>query len=126
MGAASNVEYSPSWFIRWTLAWAILLFILMSLLALAMLAQERAKHLEAERYQLLQLLSMRASALEGAIQTGVVALDNIRSELVLHPDYSPAEIDARVALFFAKLSAFSSHRVGAKFSHSIHLSDQRK
>jgi len=106
MGAASNVEYSPSWFIRWPLAWAILLFILMSLLAIAMLAQERAKHLEAERYQLLQLLSMRASALEGAIQTGVVALDNIRSELVLHPDYSPAEIDARVALFLQSYPHF--------------------
>ena len=106
VGAAQNVDYIPNWFIRWPWVWTTLLFVLMSLLALSMLAQERAKHLEAERYQLLQMLSMRASALEGAIQTGVVALDNIRSELVLHPEYDPAELDARVALFLQNYPHF--------------------
>ncbi len=51
----------------------------------------------------LQFLSL---SLEGAIQTGVVALDNIRSELVLHPEYDPAELDARVALFLQNYPHF--------------------
>lgn len=99
LGAARDGEYSPNWFIRWPWLWTCLLGILLFMLAVAMLAQERAKQQEAERYQLLQLLSIRASALEGAIQTGVVALENIRSELVLHPNYDSAELDARVAIF---------------------------
>ena len=106
LGAARDGEYTPNWFIRWPWLWTSVLGVCMALLALAMLSQERAKQLEAERYQLLQLLSMRASALEGAIQTGVVALENIRSELVLHPDYDPTELDARVALFLGHYPHF--------------------
>ena len=106
LSSSGAQEYSPNWFVRYPLLWTSLLVVVLSLLATAMLAQERAKHLEAEPYELLQELSLRASALEGSIQRGVVALDNIRSELVLHPNYTPAELDARVAIFLQNYPHF--------------------
>lgn len=106
LSSGSAEEYSPNWFVRYPVLWTALLVVVLSLLATAMLAQERAKHLEAERYELLQKLSLRAAALEGAIQRGVVALDNIRSELVLHPNSTPAELDARVAIFLQNYPHF--------------------
>jgi len=60
-------------------------FLLLSALAAAMLWQERTKYLESQRYQLLQTLANYASELEGVVNSGVVALDSIRSELILSP-----------------------------------------
>lgn len=102
----NHSEYSPNWLLRRPLLWTFLLFVGLLILALAMLAQERAKDIETERYQLLQKLSMRAAALEGAIQTGIVALENIRSELVLHPKFDSKELDARVALYLSQYPHF--------------------
>ena len=97
--STQHVEYTPNWFIRRPWLSTSILFVFLSVLAFAMLAQERAKHLESERYQLLQQLSLRASALEGVIQSGIVALDNIKSELILHPNFNAADLDARISLF---------------------------
>lgn len=73
-------------------------FLLLSVLAMAMLWQERTKYIESERYQLLQTLSNYASELEGVVNSGIVALDSIRSELILHPQIDLNSLDARVAL----------------------------
>ncbi len=74
------------------------MLLLLSTLAVAMLAQERSKYIESQRYQLLQTLTNYASALEGMVNSGVVALDSIRSELVLQPDTDLSTLDERVAL----------------------------
>lgn len=63
-----------------------------------MLWQERTKYLESQRYQLLQTLANYASELEGVVNSGVVALDSIRSELILSPQIDLSTLDARVAL----------------------------
>lgn len=63
-----------------------------------MLWQERTKYLESQRYQLLQTLTNYASELEGVVNSGVVALDSIRSELILSPQIELSTLDARVAL----------------------------
>lgn len=76
----------------------MLVFLLLSTLAVAMLWQERAKYIESQRYQLLQTLTNYASELEGVVNSGVVALDSIRSELVLNPHIDLNSLDARVAL----------------------------
>ncbi len=84
--------------IRYPTTVSLILLVLLSILAFAMLAQERAKYIETQRYQLLQTLTNYASALEGMVNSGVVALDSIRSELVLQPDTDLSKLDNRVAL----------------------------
>ncbi|MBU2279432.1 MAG: EAL domain-containing protein [Gammaproteobacteria bacterium] len=84
--------------IRYPTTVSLILLVLLSILAVAMLAQERAKYIESQRYQLLQILTNYASSLEGMLNSGVVALDSIRSELVLQPETDLSNLDARVAL----------------------------
>ncbi len=84
----------------------MLLFLLLAALALVMLAQERARQLEVQRYQLLQTLTNYASELEGAVNSGVVALDSIRSELMLQPSAQLQRLDQRVGLLLQNYPLF--------------------
>jgi len=95
---SNPAPFFGNFLIRYPAAVSLFLMLLLSVLAFAMLAQERAKYVESQRYQLLQTLTNYASALEGMVNSGVVALDSIRSELVLQPDVDLAKLDARVAL----------------------------
>lgn len=90
--------YHSNFFIRHPRTVTVLVFLLLSALAVAMLWQERAKYIESQRYQLLQTLTNYASELEGVVNSGVVALDSIRSELVLNPQIDLSSLDARVSL----------------------------
>lgn len=82
------------------------LCILLFTLAVVMLAQERARQIELQRYQLLQTLTNYASELEGAVNSGVVALDSIRSELILFPTQKLQQLEQRVGLLLQNYSLF--------------------
>lgn len=84
----------------------LILFFLLCMLAAAMIAQERAKQIETLRYQLLQTLTNYASEIEGAVNSGVVALDSIRTELLLAPDADLSRLDARIDLLLHNYSLF--------------------
>ncbi len=92
--------------IRYPKVVTVLLFLLLAALALVMLAQERARQLEVQRYQLLQTLTNYASELEGAVNSGVVALDSIRSELILQPAAHLQRLDQRVGLLLQNYPLF--------------------
>ena len=92
--------------LRFPKAVTAILMLLLSVLAIAMLAQERVRFIESQRYQLLQTLTNYASELEAIVNSGVVALDSIRSELVLAPEANLALLDARVDLLLQNYPHF--------------------
>lgn len=98
--------YIGNLLIRYPKVVTLLLGLLLSVLALAMLGQERARQIEMQRYQLLQTLTNYASELEAAVNSGVVALDSIRSELILHPSSNLQLLDQRVGLLLQNYPLF--------------------
>ncbi len=98
--------YFGNLLIRYPKLVTVLLFLLLAALALVMLAQERARQLELQRYQLLQTLTNYASELEGAVNSGVVALNSIRSELILQPAANLQRLDQRVGLLLQNYPLF--------------------
>jgi diguanylate cyclase (GGDEF)-like protein len=98
--------YIGNLLIRYPKLVTLLLCLILFALAVVMLAQERARQIELQRYQLLQTLTNYASELEGAVNSGVVALDSIRSELILHPTNKLQLLDQRVGLLLQNYPLF--------------------
>jgi diguanylate cyclase (GGDEF)-like protein len=103
---STAAPFFGNFLLRYPTTVTLVVLLLLSTLAFAMLAQERAKYIESQRYQLLQTLTNYASALEGMINTGVVALETIRSELVLAPDTNLSTLDNRVELLLQNYPFF--------------------
>lgn len=103
---STPVPFLGNLFVRFPTTVSLALLLFLSMMAVALLAQERAKYIESQRYQLLQTLTNYASALEGMINNGVVALESIRSELVLSPDTDLSTLDARVSLLLQNFPYF--------------------
>lgn len=103
---STPAPFFGNFLIRYPTTVTLVVILMLSLLVFAMLAQERAKYIESQRYQLLQTLTNYASALEGLINNGVVALETIRSELVLAPDTELSTLDARVDLLLQNYPFF--------------------
>jgi len=103
---ASREDLHLSWLVRHPKSAALTLGLLLSFLLAALVWQQQQKNIEVERYQLLQQVSHYAASVEAAVRTAVVVSESLRTELVLDPEQSLSELDARIQLLLKDYPLF--------------------
>ncbi len=102
----SREELHLSWLVRHPKSAAVTLALLLTLLLTALVWQQQQKNIEVERYQLLQQVSHYAASVEAAVRTAVVVSESLRTELVLNPNQSLHDLDARIRLLLKDYPLF--------------------
>lgn len=99
-------ELRLSWLVRHPKSAAVTLALLLTLMLAALVWQQQQKNIEVERYQLLQQVSHYAASVEAAVRTAVVVSESLRTEIVLNPNQSLSDLDARIRLLLKDYPLF--------------------